>query len=74
MKKQNIYKIKNTEGDLYHKRNLNYYKNNNDFFEKNSEIPPSIILDLIKTTKIKPKNILEIGSGPGKKLDFYIKT
>ena len=71
MKKKNIYKVKHTEGDSYHKRNLDYYKNKNNFFEKNSEIPPSIILDLIKTTKIKPKNILEIGCGPGKKLDFY---
>ena len=73
MKKQNIYKVKHTEGDLYHKRNLDYYQNKNKIYEKNSEISSSIILDLIKTTKIKPKNILEIGCGPGKKLDFYRK-
>ena len=57
MKKQNIYKVKHTEGDLYHKRNLDYYQNKNKIYEKNSVISSSIILDLIKTTKIKPKNI-----------------
>ena len=69
MKKQNIYKVKHKEGNIYFKRNLDDYLGKNKIYEKEYYR----ISDLIKTTKIKPKNILEIGCGAGKKLDLYKK-
>jgi len=65
----NLLLVKNKEGDFYHDRNLQNYKGNNKIY--NSEY--FRIVDLIKTTKITPKNILEIGCGSGIKLDFIRK-
>jgi SAM-dependent methyltransferase len=67
--KKNIYKIKLKEGDIFFKRNLDSYLGKKKIYQKEDYR----ILDLIRTTKIKPKNILEIGCGPGKKLMLYKK-
>jgi len=69
MKNLNIQKIKLKEGDLYHKRTLDYLQSKNSINDKEKYR----LLDLIKLTEIKPKNILEIGCGFGRKLDFYRK-
>ena len=66
---RNLLLIKNKEGDFYHDRNLEKYKGNNKIYN----CQYSRIVDLIKTTKITPKNILEIGCGSGIKLDFIRK-
>ena len=63
---KNLLLVKNKEGDFYHDRNLENYKGNNKIY--NNEYLR--IVDLIKTTKITPKSIFEIGCGSGIKLDF----
>jgi SAM-dependent methyltransferase len=65
----NLLLVKNKEGDIYHDRNLKNYKANNKIYNREY----FKIVDLIKTTKITPKNILEIGCGTGIKLDFMRK-
>jgi ubiquinone/menaquinone biosynthesis C-methylase UbiE len=68
-KNKNLLLVKNKEGDNYFNRNIKsseiYNKMHNKEYFK--------IIDLIKTTKINPKNILEIGCGTGIKLDFIRK-
>jgi len=66
---KNLLLIKKNEGDFYHDRNLKNYKSNNKIYNREY----FRIIDLIKTTKITPKNILEIGCGTGIKLDFIRK-
>ena len=65
---RNLLLIKNKEGDIYHDRNLQTYKSNKIYNREYFRI-----VDLIKTTKINPKSILEIGCGTGIKLDFIRK-
>ena len=65
----NLLLVKNKEGDIYHDRNIKNYKANNKIYNREY----FKIIDLIKTTKITPKNILEIGCGTGIKLDFMRK-
>jgi len=66
---KNLLLIKKNEGDFYHDRNLKNYKSNNKIYNREY----FRIIDLIKTTKITPKNILEIGCETGIKLDFIRK-
>jgi len=61
----NIKIVKKKEANKYFKRNL-------DFF--NSTKSDYRILDLLKTSNIKPKSILEIGCANGIKLNEYQKN
>ena len=64
--KKNIDKIKYKEADIFFRRNFCYYAE-----KKVYDTEYDRIKDLIQITKIKPKNILEIGCGTGKKIAFY---
>ena len=60
---ENVKIVKTKEGDNYFERNLKFYKNlRNDDFR---------IVDLLTTTQIKPKSILEIGCANGIQLNQY---
>ena len=60
-------------------KNLNLLKSKeaNEYFKRNCETQDSIlyynIINLLKISKIKPKNILEIGCANGSKLNIYQK-
>jgi ubiquinone/menaquinone biosynthesis C-methylase UbiE len=64
---KNLKIIKSKEADNYFKRNLKFY---NSVSEKRGEDDYRII-DLIKTNRIKPKSILEIGCANGIQLNQY---
>ena len=60
---KNLKIVKTKEADNYIKRNLKFYNNGGEGDYK--------IVDLIKTSNIKPKSILEIGCANGIKLNHY---
>jgi len=64
---KNLKIIKSKEADNFFKRNKNYYQDLND------ELKPDLKRwkDLVNTTKIKAKNILEIGCADGNKIFQY---
>ena len=62
-KAKNLKIVKTKEGDNFFERNLKYYNN-----IREGDIR---IVDLLRTTQIKPKSILEIGCANGIQLNQY---
>jgi len=73
---KNINLVKKSEADKSYIRNIKYYKKrglSQSFIEKNI-IPggdPKFVIECLESTKIKIKNILEIGCADGNKLNKY---